>query len=223
MCISIVDANFAGKQNCRCVGRDRFNLFDHTRAIYTGHDEIAEHKVYAARAKSFNRLLTIVAGNHTIAAGLQQDFPNGERLLIIVDAQNCFLWFHVSRDRPGMSQGARKEFGCGSSCVRYRSDRNPMQRAPIRKVARMLMAHKCSLKKMRGYAFARDSLERRIFSIEKFTAHHFHRVAADAHVYHTVIFIFIGPNENSTWPLYLDALSDQHLLVGGCDPMLHHP
>jgi hypothetical protein len=74
--------------------RDFFDFFDQAGAIDAGHDEISEHEIDAAEAEGFKSGLAVVTGHDAVAAGFKHDFTDGKRLLVIVDAKDCFLGLH---------------------------------------------------------------------------------------------------------------------------------
>src|SRR5208282_4686019 len=76
------------------LGRQVLDLFDELASIQTRHGQIGEHQVDSALLKTLQRFLAATAGDYVIAAGFQHDFADGERLFVIVDAEDRSFWFH---------------------------------------------------------------------------------------------------------------------------------
>ena len=59
-----------------------------------GNHQVSQHKINATTAKNFEGLLACGANDYPVASGFEHQFSDGERLLVIIDAENHFFDFH---------------------------------------------------------------------------------------------------------------------------------
>src|SRR5579871_2938381 len=94
--VFIIDTDFSGEQNSRRGSRNLFDLVHQLRAIQAGHLQITQHQVNTALLEELKGLMAIRTGQNAIATCFQHKLSYGERLLIVVDAQNGSFWSHHS-------------------------------------------------------------------------------------------------------------------------------
>jgi hypothetical protein len=150
--VPIIDPNFARQQDGGRLRRNGFDLGDNSGTIDTWHDEIAQDQINSALAETFDGFFAVCTGDYAVATGFEEDFANGEGLLIIVNAQDRSLWLHDWGRHARLKQFARpaiKKTSLSFIESENSDDENPTKKDAIRKVARMLMAQKCRLKFVR--------------------------------------------------------------------------
>ena len=94
--IFFIKPGLAGKKNGRSAGGNFLDLVHQLGAVQAGHLQVTQDQINAALLKGFQGLVAIAASQHAVAARFQHQFSNGERLLIIVHAQDRSFRSHLS-------------------------------------------------------------------------------------------------------------------------------
>src|SRR3984957_8488387 len=83
---AIESLDASADENRRHFGSYLLHAADEFVSIHVGHDQIAQNQINASFSKKLQCLLAAGGGEHSIAAGFQQEFANGQVLLVVIDA-----------------------------------------------------------------------------------------------------------------------------------------
>lgn len=93
--ILLVNLHFAGQQNRGRFRRTVFDSLNQFAAINSWHDQIGEHKIHATLREPIQSLLSVGVGQHSISARFQHYFSNGERLFVVINAEDRPFRLHI--------------------------------------------------------------------------------------------------------------------------------
>ena len=82
------------QQQRRGLGRFALHTAHHLVAIGPGQKQLAYDQVYATFGESLHRFSRVQCSDHAVAACLQHELANAQRLLISIDQQNHFPGTH---------------------------------------------------------------------------------------------------------------------------------
>ena len=93
------------------------DALDELSAVQAGHDQVGEDQVDAAALEDLQGLAA-VDGGVSVAAGLEHDLADGERLLVVVHAEDDLLRLHRSSPtRAPLGEGG--EFSQATRAASY--------------------------------------------------------------------------------------------------------